>query len=104
MTWPHELVYTATDQPVVYEELSVTLFVSGYLAIMETVKPIMKQIMGKHLKELMTDAEVYRWAPVRVYHVVWLHHIEHGQAKCSDVDTKLKFCRALVWQAAPLAQ
>ena len=59
VTWQHELVNTATGQPAVYEDLSVTWFVSEYLVVMEMVKPALLAIMSKHLKELMADAEVY---------------------------------------------
>ena len=80
--WPHELVYMATGQPAMYEDISVPLFVSGYLAFMEMVKPSLKPIMAKHLKELMADAEVC------------------GRAQWSDADAKLDFRRALVWHAS----
>ena len=53
--WPHELVYMAIGQPAVYKELSVPLFMSGYLA----VKPAVKPVMSMRLKELMADAEVH---------------------------------------------
>ena len=33
--WPLELVYTVAGQPTVYDELSIGLFRSGYLAVME---------------------------------------------------------------------
>ena len=78
VTWPHDLVYTSTGQPAVYEELSVTLFVSRYLAGMETVKAALEPIMAKHLKELMADADVYGWAQVSTYRAVWLQQIENG--------------------------
>ena len=87
--WPHELVYTATVQPAVYEDLSVTVFVSGYLAIMETVKPVRKPFILRHLKDLMADTEVYGWATVHAYHAVWLQQIENGRAQWMDVDAKL---------------
>ena len=78
VTWPHELIYTAMGQPTMYEDLSVTRFVSGYLAIMEIVKRSIKHIMAKHLKKLMADDEVYGWAPVRAYYAIWLQQIENG--------------------------
>ena len=61
-----------------YEDLSVTLFVSGYLAAMEMVKPSLKPLVARHLNELMADAEVDGWAPVRAYHAIWLQQIENG--------------------------
>ena len=57
------------------------MFVSRYLAVIESVKPALKPIMGKHPRELMADIEVYEWAPVKVYHVVWLQQIENGLTK-----------------------
>ena len=83
-----------------YEDLSITLFVSGYLAIMETLKSSFKHIMAKHLKELMADAEVYGWAPVGAYHAVWIQQIKNSQAQWTHVDAKLEFRRTLVWHAA----
>ena len=92
-------MYTATGQPAVYEDLSITLFLSMYLAIKEMAKPALKPTMARHLKELMADAEVYGWIPVRAYHV-WLQQIENGRAQWIDVDAKLEFRRALVWHTA----
>ena len=42
---------------VVYDDLSITLFVSGYLAVMEIIKPSLKPIMARHLKEMIADAK-----------------------------------------------
>ena len=72
VTWPHEVVYAAICQPSVYGELSVTLFVTRYLAVMESVKPALTPIMTEHPKELMADVKVYGWSRVRAYHAVWL--------------------------------
>ena len=70
VTWLFELV---AGQPAVYEDLSVTLFVSGYFVVMDTSKQALKPIMVKYLKELrMADGEVYGWALVRAYNTVWL--------------------------------
>ena len=38
IAWPHELVYTSGGEPVVYDHLSMPLFVSGYMAVLDTVK------------------------------------------------------------------
>ena len=84
----------------VYEELFISLFVSGYLAILDNVKPALKPPMTKHPKELMGDVELYGWVPVRAYHAVWLQQIENGQARWDDAHTKLEFCHALVWHPA----
>ena len=78
VTCPHELMYTAAGQPAVYEDLSMIVVVSGYLAVMETVMHAWKPIMAKHPMELMADEEVYGWVLVRVYHMVWFQQIENG--------------------------
>ena len=72
ITWPHELVYGAGSHPTVYEKLTLPLFISRYLTILETMKPAQKVAMLKYLPELMTDTEIYRWEPVHAFHAVWL--------------------------------
>ena len=62
--WPHELVYEPGSQPAIYDELTLHLFISGYLAILEVVKTDQKDAMLKHLSDLMADAPVYWWEPV----------------------------------------
>ena len=39
VTWFHELVYRLNGQPTNYDELPLLLFISGYLAVLELVKP-----------------------------------------------------------------
>ena len=34
ITWPHEVVYTATGKPAMYDDISPALFVNGYLIVM----------------------------------------------------------------------
>lgn len=36
ITWPHKLIYTARGQPAVYDRLTIHLFVSGYLAVLDS--------------------------------------------------------------------
>ena len=36
ITWPHELVYKAEEKLTMYTELTFPLFVSGYLAVLDT--------------------------------------------------------------------
>ena len=69
---------TVVGQPVVCEELAITLFMRGYLPVMGTIKPALKPIMAKHLKELMADANVYWWSLVTAYHAVWPQQIENA--------------------------
>ena len=76
---PLEVVYTSASQPVVYEDMSISLCVSGYVMVMtgwggekDQVKPYMIQ----HLQELMEDADSYGWEPAREYHAIWLQQME----------------------------
>ena len=45
----------------------------------------------------MKDGETFRWPVVRMYHVVWLQHLEQGRATWNDEATRLKLLRAFVW-------
>ena len=83
-----------------YELISLPQFVTGYLSVLDTVKSGEMQVMVKHLKELMSDASMYGWKPVRSYHWVWLQQLENGRAEWQDTDLKLEFRRALVWNLA----
>ena len=96
ITWPHELVYISGVQSAIYEQFSVPLFASGYIAFLNTVKSGFKEVMLKHLQELMADSAIYGWEHVRTYHAVWLQQIENGHAEWEDTDIKLEFCRALI--------
>ena len=58
VTWPHELVYSASDQPVIYNDISIHLFVSGYLAIIEAERQPVRLFMAWHLQELIGDAKM----------------------------------------------
>ena len=52
VTWQHELMYIPMGQYAMYQDLSVTLFMAGYFAVMETIKTTLKVVMIKNLKEL----------------------------------------------------
>ena len=39
------------------------LFVSEYVAVVDTVNSGVKEVMCKHLRELMADASTYGWEP-----------------------------------------
>ena len=64
ITWPHELMYTSGGEPAAYEHLSMLLFMSGYVAVLATVNSRVKEVILKHLRELMADASTYVWEPV----------------------------------------
>ena len=47
-----------------YEQLYMPLFISGYVAMLNTAKSGVKEILLKHLRDLMTDAAMYGWEPI----------------------------------------
>ena len=62
--WPNEMVYNAQSQPPVYSDMSVALFVNGYLAVVEIEFMPVKEYMMVHLQEMMEDVELYGWRVV----------------------------------------
>lgn len=92
-------MYRTSGQLAVYNKLIITLFISGYLAGMKTIKSAIKPLRAKHMKELMGNTDVYVWPVMRLYHTVWLQQLKNGHASWSDAETKLNFRCALVWNA-----
>ena len=73
--------------------------ISGYVAILESVKPAQKEVMLNHLSELMANATIYGWEPVGACHAVLLQQLENGHVDWGDEGKKLAFKDALVWNA-----
>ena len=88
VTWPHE---------VVYQELTIPLFVQGFLIIMEFEEGPVKKLVSTNLRDLMSDAQWYRWDKVRTFHGVWLNQMEQGSCTWTYNEEKLKFHMALAW-------
>ena len=59
VTWPHEVVNISIAKPATYGDMSIPLFVQGYLITMEGEESPSMQKMAIHLNELMSDAELY---------------------------------------------
>ena len=97
VTWPHEVVYTSEGNPASYQDLTIPLFVQGYLIVMELEQGPVKKLMSTHLQDLMSDTQWYGWDKVRTFHGVWLNQIEQGRCTWTDKEEKLNFRRALVW-------
>ena len=101
VTWSHEVIYSLSTQPAIYEKLSSMAFVGGYLTVMFSEHPHIKAVMLDHLKELMEDGEYYGWPVVRDYHAVWLQYMEQGQTAWGDEADKLNFslhwCGIMSW-------
>ena len=65
-----------TGQPVEYDQLSITVFVSSFLIVMAMEKESVRPYMLQHLQDLMADAELYSWEPARAFYAVWLQQSE----------------------------
>ena len=96
LPWPHKLVYTVVRKSEAYQDISIPLFVQGYLVIMEGEEGAIRQRMASHLEELMSDAELYGWECTRTFHGIWLNQLEQGRCTWID-DEKVGFPLALVW-------
>lgn len=55
VTWPHEVVYFLAGKPAAYQDMSVPLFVKGYLITMDSQDTSIKHKMSEHLKDLMSE-------------------------------------------------
>ena len=62
--WLYKSINTVEGKPAKYESLSIPLFISGYVRIMDAQKLDIKALMLAHLTELIADAELYRWEAV----------------------------------------
>ena len=96
--WPHEVVNTAMGKLIEYKGISITLFISRYLAIMAIEKSSVHPVIVQHL--LMGDAESYRWELVIAFHAIWVQQLEQGRVTWVDKDAKIKYRWALVWHQA----
>ena len=72
ITWLHKLVYGIGRQPVVYDKITIILFIQGYLMSIESERPHQWEPKLKHLTKLMADVAIYGWEPVQAYHAIRL--------------------------------
>ena len=82
-------MYTADVKDEVYDKILMSLFIQGYLIVMEGEKEEVRTQMNAHLKDLMVDSELYGWENVRAYHMVWLNQVEQC---CVRWDDQKKSC------------
>ena len=84
-----------------YEELTLQIFLSGYLSVLDTVMAGQKYMMLKHLKEIMVDTELYGWEAVSSYYAAWLQQLKYSRAnrEWADYEVKMQFRRSLVWHS-----
>ena len=64
VVWQHQMLYTMVGQLAVYEDISILLFVIGYMQVLEAEKLAIRPLMDEYLEELMGCAELYGWEPV----------------------------------------
>ena len=74
------MVFTNQGQPLVYWEMSLTLFIKCYLSVLAEETDTNKAHMLHHLQDLMEDCEVYWWRVTRDFHAAWLQQMEQGRA------------------------
>ena len=53
ITWPHEVLYSASGKTAAYDKLTAVPFVSGYLIMVNLDDIQVKAQMTQHLEELM---------------------------------------------------
>ena len=58
VTWPHEVVYSAVGKPAACEDLSIRMFIKGYLIVLKGVEGAIKDKMATHLEESVADPEL----------------------------------------------
>ena len=80
VTWLHEVMHTSDGKPASYQDISVPQFVYGYMIVMDTEEVDIKVKMAAHLKDLMSDAQLYRWELCRAFNGVWLNQLEQGRS------------------------
>ena len=100
ITWLHELVYGTAGQHTIYDELPLTLFIQGYLVIIESDRPHQWEAMLKHLSKLMDDVVIYMGGS-QYGHIMQSHcnnsRIALLTGDLGDDAEKLEFRQALVW-------
>ena len=71
--WPHEMQYTSTGKPEVYEEMTdIASVVQGYIVIMSADNTSTRAKMLQHLEGLMGGIDLYGWECVHAYHGISL--------------------------------
>ena len=58
VTWPHDVVYTTAGKPAAYQNISIHLFIQGYMIIIEGEEWVIRERVASHLLELMSDAKL----------------------------------------------
>ena len=89
------------SQSPVYSDMSIALFVSGYLVVV-AIESTSVNYMMVYLQEMMEDVELYGWQVVCEFHAAWLQLIEQGRTAWVETSKKEKLRRLLVWSKPSL--
>ena len=85
------MVHPVVGLLAVYDDISIVLFISRYMLVMEVEKIAIRPFMAWHLLECMGNAELYGWERVLAFHAVRLQQLEYGRVMWAGEETKLKF-------------
>jgi hypothetical protein len=107
--WPQYYVFRgAGREAATYNDLTIQEFVMGFLSIVARSRAgqRVRELMYRHLQELMLDATRAPWPSVRHYHAIVLHHMEIGELTWEDTAAiqELRANYALQVQCQPMLQ
>ena len=100
VTWPRKVVYISNGKPAVYQDISVPLFVQGYLITTDSQDSSIKHREAEHLKDLMLDVEMHVWVGQNPGFSLCINEPDQTRITWLDDEEKLTFCWALVWHPA----
>ena len=85
--WPHEGVFAADGTPAVCGDLTLTVFVWGYVMVLDMkMYTMVKAHMSQRLEELMEDTDLCGWIRVHSFQAAWLNEIEQGRSYSSRMQ------------------
>ena len=84
VNWPHEVVYSVAGKPAAFQDMSLLLFVQGYMIIMKGEVGAIRERMATPLEDLISNAELYGWEWTRDFHCVWPNQLEQGRFTWHD--------------------
>ena len=93
VTWPHDVVYTTAGKPAAYQNISIHLFIQGYMIIIEGEEWVIRERVASHLLELMSDAKLCGWDCTRPFLGIWLNQLEQRCTWNDEPEKGLYFVR-----------
>ena len=101
--WLHEMGCSFVLQAPVYKDMSLALFLNGYLVIVAEESNSVRDILLRHLQELFEDVVVYGWMVARGYHAAWLQLLEQERVAWGDETKRAQLRRLIVWSKPALS-